>query len=641
MSSGDKSKQNQKRCYYCNQIIKGTEFKFSCDHIYCLHCLSLSLIHSKFTQMSNDKISFYCVCEHDQGELDLTMEEYISKINEFKICSVHEIKGKKYCLNCKRWICDKCLRTSHSKDKNHKLVEREPKEIKCPIHGEDCTMLCDACDKEYCNDCLKQSEESHELRKINEYMEEKSDELKKRFNIITKNDLTQIIGNKKTAYVTAIHKEFIESQKNIENLISTLQKISSQIKENYEADIKYADDSLKLLNFSYDNLFEDLSSPKDVSYGVYKNLENLNNEIKEINYNYDKLPIFEKFLFQLQKYKEKKVHKINFEFKQLSGAGDDNILTFPSKHTEFLSSFSKLCDDSLNQDGKYTEENKIFFSGSLDNHIHIYQFDALTKSFNLKKVMGEENGHSGSIQCMSPLDNNYLITGSSDCSIKIWNLTTFECEETLQRHSKPIKCLLYVPLILPSTNDKLITCDEDGKINVWNYSNHDLEKTLNEDTMIGINCIGETYNYNIIYTCDKEGKLTVYDKEMNEIKCFGKEDGFDEEITVNLTLKDFRIALGRKDGIISIRSPEKKFNEDLRLEGHTDWVTALALAKTDKGYQLISGSRDETIRIWSLEHKTCLNTLKLFENTVCGLSVSENRYVLAAGAEGVIKVFKL
>jgi WD40 repeat protein len=63
--------------------------------------------------------------------------------------------------------------------------------------------------------------------------------------------------------------------------------------------------------------------------------------------------------------------------------------------------------------------------------------------------------------------------------------------------------------------------------------------------------------------------------------------------------------------------------EPRELEGHTDWVTALAVGLDGKIY---SGSNDETIRVWSGDG-THLQTL-----------AGHTSYVFAAGWQGVLGV---
>ncbi len=56
---------------------------------------------------------------------------------------------------------------------------------------------------------------------------------------------------------------------------------------------------------------------------------------------------------------------------------------------------------------------------------------------------------------------NELISGSWDQKIKVWNLKTFECICTLDRHSNVIRDLLI------NQEGQLISCSGDGTIKFW------------------------------------------------------------------------------------------------------------------------------------------------------------------------------
>ena len=76
------------------------------------------------------------------------------------------------------------------------------------------------------------------------------------------------------------------------------------------------------------------------------------------------------------------------------------------------------------------------------------------------------------------------------------------------------------------------------------------------------------------------------------------------------------------------------------LKGHTDEVTCLAI--NPNGQVLASGSRDRTIRLWSLPDGTALQVLKGHISDVTCLAISPNGQVLASGSkDGTVRLWTL
>ena len=58
------------------------------------------------------------------------------------------------------------------------------------------------------------------------------------------------------------------------------------------------------------------------------------------------------------------------------------------------------------------------------------------------------------------------------------------------------------------------------------------------------------------------------------------------------------------------------------LEGHTDWAKSVSFSPNNK--YVVSGSSDNTVRIWDVESGDCIKTLEGHTNRVEGVSFSPN-----------------
>lgn len=64
---------------------------------------------------------------------------------------------------------------------------------------------------------------------------------------------------------------------------------------------------------------------------------------------------------------------------------------------------------------------------------------------------------------MAVLSNERIISGSDDKTIKLWNVNSGECIQTLTGHSS---CVSSVAVL---SNDKIVSASDDKTIKIWNF----------------------------------------------------------------------------------------------------------------------------------------------------------------------------
>ncbi|XP_054392207.2 F-box and WD repeat domain containing protein 10B isoform X6 [Pongo abelii] len=109
------------------------------------------------------------------------------------------------------------------------------------------------------------------------------------------------------------------------------------------------------------------------------------------------------------------------------------------------------------------EEENFLLSGSYDLSIRYWDL----KSGACTRIFG---GHQGTITCMD-LCKNRLVSGGRDCQVKVWDVDTGKCLKTF-RHKDPI--------LATRINDTYIVSScERGVVKVWHIAMAQLVKTLN------------------------------------------------------------------------------------------------------------------------------------------------------------------
>ena len=113
----------------------------------------------------------------------------------------------------------------------------------------------------------------------------------------------------------------------------------------------------------------------------------------------------------------------------------------------------------------------VFASGSLDRTLKVWTLAAgKPSSYTL-------SGHSKGVNCVefSPYpEKPYLLSGSDDKSVKVWDLQTRQCLHTLDGHSSNVTAAVFHPSL-----PVIISGAEDGLVKIWHSGTYRLEQTLN------------------------------------------------------------------------------------------------------------------------------------------------------------------
>ena len=71
------------------------------------------------------------------------------------------------------------------------------------------------------------------------------------------------------------------------------------------------------------------------------------------------------------------------------------------------------------------------------------------------------NGHTGAVFCVAPLPNGEIVTGSTDGSLRIWDLATGECTAELKGHTGIVTC------VSPLPNGQIVSGSHDKCLRIW------------------------------------------------------------------------------------------------------------------------------------------------------------------------------
>jgi len=164
-------------------------------------------------------------------------------------------------------------------------------------------------------------------------------------------------------------------------------------------------------------------------------------------------------------------------------------------------------------------------------------------------------------------DGQYLVSGSVDGFIEVWNFTTgkirkdlkYQAAENFMLMEEAVLCLCY-----SRDSEMLATGSEGGQIFVWKIATGQCLRKFEKAHSKGITCLQFSKDNSQLLSASFDMTVRVHGLKSGK------------------TLKEFR--------------------------GHTSYVNSVTF--TPDGHQVISGSSDGTVKVWNTKTAECQNTFK-------------------------------
>ena len=144
----------------------------------------------------------------------------------------------------------------------------------------------------------------------------------------------------------------------------------------------------------------------------------------------------------------------------ISGGADNSVKIWNLKNKSCLSSY-KGHKGQINSVIKIKYDKSLFLSGSSDQTIKILKFNDNPTLKSKIECVSTLEGHKGPVYTLLELLDGRVASGSSDWTIKIWNIKDKSCIQNLLGHKSPI-------FSLAQFNDgRLVSGEADKLIYIW------------------------------------------------------------------------------------------------------------------------------------------------------------------------------
>ena len=553
-------------------------------YLLCPGCFTRVPIINIFFENYVPKVKVSCTCNEIQScPSVMDVSDYINKMRYrdplLMHCSFHQDKKPTtFCLNCEKWLCEECLKESHNK-KTCKHVE-DPRFQFCTKHIESkLSCICKKCQKIMCDKCAEEHVAFREKHSRDSIVKGKKHTIKKFDNFLTKEKIEKKISKFKVFKIEVMKingekmNEFIKKV-NTQNTPNEETKEENSVPTQYQEQIEEAYNQNKEINEGLIDLIQILFNNIDFQLLLpITNKAFLMNVILNTSFNTDDIDDLSKDCKTVQ-------DEFNCLVKIYHTYYLNKTLSYQLSKMQSLQCDSESISLVFN-----LEKNK--FAIAVETVIQIWS------GANFQKI-GTLVGHTNVIQSLCNISEDKIASSSSDKAIKIWNISTQECLNTININGMP--SFLFHNKI---NQDEIGFVNFGKTIEIWEIESKKQERVISFDSSTWFENFYQLKNGKVIlgqadsFILLNENGFTTE----KEIKDIGDDPSMFTE------LDDTKIAAGFKNGNIIIY--EDNMTNSYSLVGHNKSITGVVKIKDDFA---LSCSVDTTMKVWNLTTLECEET---------------------------------
>ena len=244
-----------------------------------------------------------------------------------------------------------------------------------------------------------------------------------------------------------------------------------------------------------------------------------------------------------------------------------------------------------------------------------------------------KKGHEAYIvACAISPDGRWIVTGSADKTLKIWDVSTGYDQATLHGHADMVNCCT-----VSKDGRWIISGSEDRSVRIWDAAEASLAATLQGHPLEVADCDISPDGRWIASAC---GDMTLRLWDMDSRQELATLAGHTNSLKACAISPDGRwIVSASIDSTLKIWDANRR-KETASLKGHSRMVTCCAISPD--GCRIVSGSADTNLILWDMERRSQITTFNGHKSKVNACTFTpDGRWVVSTGDDKTIKVWDI
>ncbi|KAF4594852.1 F-box/WD-40 repeat-containing protein [Ophiocordyceps camponoti-floridani] len=237
-------------------------------------------------------------------------------------------------------------------------------------------------------------------------------------------------------------------------------------------------------------------------------------------------------------------------------------------------------------------------------------------TFQLPHPLHPEEGHQEGIYTLQ-FDANYLVSGSRDQTMRIWNIHTHRLVRApLTGHRGSVLCLQFDA---DPAEDLLVSGSSDSDIFIWKFSTGELIQKITDAHYESV--LNVRFDKRILVTSSKDKTIKIFNRRPLR---FG-ELGYDSPNRgsrvdpVGMSVKRYGVDVDLAQELPVL----EPYTMIRRLEGHGAAVNAIQV----RDLTVVSVSGDRHIKVWNWPDQVCTKTIPAHDKGIACVEFDERRIV--------------
>jgi len=242
-------------------------------------------------------------------------------------------------------------------------------------------------------------------------------------------------------------------------------------------------------------------------------------------------------------------------------------------------------------------------------------------------------GHTDSVNSIAVSANNrYVVSGSADKTLKIWELASGQLTQTLEGHSDWVSAVA-----VSADNRYVVSGSADKTLKIWELASGQLTQTFDGHGNY-VSAVAVSADSRYVVSGSADNTLKIWELASGQLTQTFEGHG-DGVTTVAVSADNRYVVSGSWDNTVKIwELASGQLTQ--ALEGHGDGVNTVAVS-ADNRY-VVSGSLDKTLKIWELASAQLIQTLEGHSDRVNAVAVgADNHYIVSTSNDKTLRIWEL